>query len=103
MLSNARDRITIQVRSQSKSVAGIAVTWADLETVWGSITPLSANARANLGALQGQATHQIVLREPSTVPGFGTHRVVKDGVLYDFLEPPLDRRTDVTAVARVIT
>ena len=96
MQNSARERLTIQVRTETRGAAGITVTWLETGVVWGLIAPLSSAARANLGALQGSATHMAMLREVVFTPEFGKHRVAANGKFYGFLEPPIKRGRNVT-------
>lgn len=100
MQNASRERLTLQVRTETRGPTGVTVTWADVTTVWGNVTPLSSRARANLGALQGEATHTLTLREITVRPLFGKHRVLGLGRAWTFLEPPAMRGRDVTSVVR---
>lgn len=62
-LSQMRDRVTIQSRTQTRDTRGGTVdTWAEVAEVWARVEPLSGREFWQAQQAQAQTTHKVTIR-----------------------------------------
>lgn len=66
-----RHKFTVRTMTEEQDAAGELVqTWADGNTIWGSITPLSGGESLSNEQITAEVTHKVWVRYDSTVtPG----------------------------------
>lgn len=63
MIGELRSRLTLQAPQRAGDDGGGAdVTWTDIVSLWGRITPLRGGERAVAGRLAGSVSHEILIR-----------------------------------------
>lgn len=77
-----RHRIAIQESTDTTdAVSGeVTVTWATLETVWGSVRPMRGTERFEAAQICPQATHKISIRYYSGLTS--KHRLLHDSRIF---------------------
>lgn len=101
MIGKMRHRVTIQQQSQAQDSHGQETeVWADVETVWASVRPVSGREFFAASGERSDITHEILLRyEPTLTP---RHRIVYDGRIFDVVavlnSDERDRFLDVKAI-----
>lgn len=78
-----RHRVTIQnrVETQDPTTGAIAVSWADVATVWAAVEPLSAREFIAAQAAQSQVSARITIRYRAGVTA--AMRIVHGATLYN--------------------
>jgi len=70
-----RKRLTIQSRSTTQDSYGQpALTWTDVDTVWGEIVPVSGSESLTADAVQSSQVHMVTIRY---YPGITTKMRIK--------------------------
>jgi len=87
---NFNQRIKIQKKTITRGAMGNVESWADVETVWGLVVPISVSGLAAYSqAGKTEITHKLVFRSPLTL-NLSEYRFVYDSQNYLPIDPPTD-------------
>lgn len=81
---------TLQVRRAARDATGgrAAESWADVETVWGELTPLAGWEGDRVKQVDAELTHRVVLRYRSDLTS--RHRLKVGTTILNIKGPPRD-------------